>query len=71
MLDAITTLFSLVLHAIFEVLFWCAEKIGAPVLRLLPISQQAKLDKSGSKAFILGLLIILLSITIVWWFLVG
>lgn len=71
MLDAIAALFSLVVHAIFEVLFWCAKKIGAPVLRLLPISQQSKMDKSGSKAFILGSLIILLSITIAWWFLVG
>lgn len=71
MLDAITALFSLVAHTIFEVVTWRAKKIGALTLKLLPLSQQAKIDKSGTKAFILGSLIILFSIAIAWWFLVG
>ncbi|MCW8855925.1 MAG: hypothetical protein OQJ95_01070 [Kangiella sp.] len=71
MFDAITAVLSLVFHAIVEGIFWCAEKVGASVLRLLPLSKQAKQDPSASKAFILGMLIILLTITIAWWFLVG
>lgn len=71
MFDVIIGLFSLVVHAIFEGIFWCAEKIGAPVLRLIPVSEQAKQDPAGNKAFLLGMLIILLAITIAWWFLVG
>lgn len=71
MFDAIVALFSLIIHAVLEALMWFATKVGTKTLKLLPLSEQAKGDKSDSKAFIIGSLMILISIAITWWFIVG